>query len=365
MPGNSFGTLFQITSWGESHGPAIGVIIDGCPPKLPLTEKDIQQDLNRRRPGQSNITTSRKESDKVKILSGVFEGKTTGTSIALMIENEDQRSKDYSNIKNLFRPGHADLSWNLKYGIRDYRGGGRSSGRETVARVMAGAVAKKYLKAKEKTQIVGYTTQVGPISLTKSVNLSPKEFKQIESNPIRCTDPATAKKMENYILKAKANGDSVGGTVEIIVRNCPSALGEPVFDKLQADLGKALFSIATIKAVEFGAGKDVSTMKGSENNDIFVKKGKNITTKTNNAGGIYGGISIGTDLIIRLTVKPASSILKKQQTVDKKGHKTSIKVEGRHDACIIPRLIPVAESMIAITIMDHYLRQLAIKNGSL
>lgn len=365
MPGNTFGTLFRITSWGESHGPALGVVIDGCPPKMPLNEKDIQSELDKRRPGQSAIGTSRQEDDKIRILSGVFEGKTTGTPISMMIENTDQRSRDYSTIKNLYRPGHADYSWDLKYGIRDYRGGGRSSGRETVSRVMAGAIAKKYLKLKAKTQIIGYTTQVGPIKMTKPVTLSSATIKEIEKNTIRCPNPTLAKKMENYILKNKERGDSVGGIVEIVVKNCPASLGEPVFDKLQADLGKALFSIATVKAVEFGAGMDVTKMTGSENNDIMIKKGSQITTKTNHAGGIYGGISIGTDLIIRLAVKPASSIAKKQQTIDQKGHSTDIKVEGRHDACIIPRLIPVAQSMIAITLMDHFLRQLVIKHGSL
>jgi chorismate synthase len=359
MPGNTFGTLFKITTWGESHGPALGVVIDGCPPKLSITEKDIQKELDRRKPGQSAVGTARNEADKVRILSGVFEGFTTGTPIAMMIENSDHKSKDYSSIKNLYRPGHADLSWDLKYGIRDYKGGGRSSGRETVSRVMAGAIAKKYLLLKENTQITGHTTQVGNIKANKF------EQKEIEKNTIRCADRDAAKQMEKHILNVKKEGDSVGGIAEFIVHNCPAALGEPIFDKLQADLGKALFSIATVKAVEFGIGTDVADLKGSENNDILIKKGQKITTKTNNAGGIYGGISIGTDLIIRIAVKPASSIAKKQQTVNKVGAKTDIQIQGRHDACIIPRLIPVAESMIAITLLDHYLRQLAVQSGSL
>jgi len=354
MPGNTFGSLFRVTTWGESHGPALGAVVDGCPPKLPLSVKDIQTELNRRKPGQSKVGTSRKEEDNVEILSGVFEGKTTGTPISLLIKNKDQRSRDYSIIKHLYRPGHADLSFDLKYGIRDYRGGGRSSGRETASRVMAGAIAKKYLHLKEKTQIIGHTLQVGSIQATKF------DPKVIEKNPLRCADLTAAKKMEKLVLDIKKDGDSVGGIAEFLVKNVPKGLGEPVFDKLEADLGKALFSIGTVKGVEFGEGFNVTNLKGSDNNDqIVLKKGK-ITSKTNYAGGIYGGISIGTDIIIRVAVKPASSILKQQQTVSKTGKSAKIKVDGRHDACIIPRLIPVAESMIAITLMDHYLRQQTI-----
>lgn len=355
MPGNTFGTLFRVTTWGESHGPALGAVIDGCPPNLTLSEKDIQEELDRRRPGQSSVGTDRKEGDRVRILSGVFEGKTLGTPISLIIENKDQRSKDYSTIKNLYRPGHADYSWELKYGIRDYRGGGRSSGRETASRVMAGAIAKKYLQNEWKTKIIGHTVQVG--------ELKAATFKEstIEKNALRCADPKKAKEMEAYVLKTKNEGDSVGGIVEIIVKNTPPALGEPVFDKLQADLGKALFSIATVKGVEFGSGFEAALRKGSQNNDEFIAKNGKVSTKTNNAGGIFGGISIGTDLIIRIACKPASSILKKQQTINKTGKKTDIQVEGRHDACILPRFIPVAESMIALTLMDHVLRQKAIK----
>ncbi|HLG25882.1 MAG TPA: chorismate synthase [Candidatus Gracilibacteria bacterium] len=354
MAGNTIGKIFTVTTWGESHGPALGAVVDGCPPNFPLSEKDIQAELDRRRPGQSSVGTSRQEDDQVRILSGVFEGKTLGTPISLIIENKDQRSKDYSKIKDLYRPGHADYSWDLKYGIRDYRGGGRASGRETVSRVMAGAIARKYLKLKAKTEILGYSVQIGNI---KSQNFLKSE---IEKNPVRCADRTAAKKMEALILKAKDEGDSVGGIAEFRVANTPAALGEPVFDKLQADLAKALLSIATVKGIEFGSGFTVPSMRGSENNDEFVMRGGKISTRTNHAGGIYGGISIGTDLIIRLACKPASSILKKQETVDRKGKKSSIQVEGRHDACIIPRLIPVAESMIAMTLMDHLLRQKVI-----
>ncbi len=356
MPGNTFGTLFQITTWGESHGPALGVVVDGCPPGLTINESVMQKELNRRKPGQSYVGTSRKEQDRVEILSGIFEGKTTGTPISLMIRNQDQRSKDYSKIKDLYRPGHADLSFELKYGFRDYRGGGRSSGRETAARVMAGAIAKKYLKSAFKTKIIGHTKQVGEIASTRF------DEKNIEKNSLRCADAAISKKMENYVLNLKEKGDSCGGIAEFVIKNVPIGLGEPVFDKLQADLAKALFSIGTVKGVEFGKGFEVAKLKGSQNNDRLIKKGSKITTATNNAGGIYGGISIGTDIIIRVAVKPASSILKKQKSVTNKGKETTIKVEGRHDACIIPRLIPVAESMIAITLMDHYLRQKALNS---
>jgi len=355
MAGNSFGTLFKVTTWGESHGPAMGAIIDGCPSGFLLSVEDIQSELDRRKPGKGPASTSRTEEDQVKILSGVFEGKTLGTPISLIVENKDQQSKDYKALKNIYRPGHADLSWDLKYGIVDYRGGGRASGRETVSRVMAGAIAKKYLLAKAKTRIIGHAVQIGQIKA------STFKESEIEKNAVRCANAASAKKMEAYILQVKEEGDSVGGIAEFIIKNPPVALGEPVFDKLQADLGKALLSIATVKGIEFGSGFTVPSLKGSENNDEFVVKGSKISTKTDHAGGIYGGISIGTDIIIRLACKPASSISKEQKTVNKSGKKTSLKIEGRHDACILPRLIPVAESMIAITLMDHYLRQKATK----
>ena len=358
MAGNTFGKLFTVTTWGESHGPALGVVIDGCPPLLPLNAADIQAELDRRKPGQSAVGTARNESEKVEILSGIFEDKTTGAPISMLVRNTDQRSHDYSKIKDTYRPGHADLSFDLKYGIRDYRGGGRSSGRETVSRVMAGAIAKKYLYLKNKTRIIGHAAQIGSIKATKF------DVQEIEKNSVRCADKAAAKKMENYILEVKSQGDSVGGIAEFIIKNVPMALGEPVFDKLQADLAKALFSIATVKGVEFGSGFDVAAMRGSANNDQFLSsKNNKISTKTNHAGGIYGGISVGTDIIIRVASKPASSISIKQQTINKKGQKTAIQVEGRHDACILPRLIPVAESMIAITLIDHYLRQLINKKS--
>jgi chorismate synthase len=354
MSGNSFGKLFQITTWGESHGKALGVVIDGCPPNFPLSEKDINLELARRKPGRSKVGTSRKEEDKAQILSGVFEGKTTGTPISVIIQNKNQRSRDYDSIKNLYRPGHADLSYDLKYGIRDFRGGGRASGRETVGRVIAGAVAKKYLKAKEKSEIYGHTIQVGTIKAKRFLKA------EIEKNPLRCADPGAAKEMEKYILKVKSEADSVGGIAEIVVKNMPVGLGEPVFDKLEADIGKALLSIGAVKGVEFGAGFAAAEVKGSKNNDEITGKAGKITTKTNNAGGTLGGISIGTDLIIRIAVKPPASIGKEQKTIDKKGNIKKLFVKGRHDVCIVPRLIPVAESMVAIVLLDHYLRNLSI-----
>jgi chorismate synthase len=354
--GNTLGHLFRVTTFGESHGVALGCVIDGCPPKIPLSEKDVQRELDRRKPGQSAITTSRREGDKVKILSGVFEGKTLGTPIAMVVYNSDQRSGDYEKFKNVFRPGHADFVWEMKYGFRDYRGGGRSSGRETVSRVMAGAVGKKILAhALPKFKLYAYAKQIGPI-LGKKIDVN-----FIEKNLVRAADPLQAKKMEAYILKAKEDGDSVGGVVEIMVKGIPLGLGEPVFDKLNADLAKALVSIPTVKAVEFGAGFSVALKKGSEQNDPFTVRGGKIAILKNDAGGISGGISTGEDLIIRVTVKPPSSIMKTQRTATKQKTKVNIQVTGRHDPCIIPRFIPVAESMVTLVLADHYLRYRAIK----
>src|ERR1700679_760307 len=309
MAGNSFGQLFRITTFGESHGPAIGVVIDGVPPKLPLSEADIQVDLDRRRPGQSKITTQRKEADKAEILSGVFEGKTTGTPLAILIRNEDQRTKDYENIKDVFRPGHADFSYIAKYGIRDYRGGGRSSGRETACRVAAGAVAKKIL-AKHKVQIIVYTLAVGD---TYAQNI---DYKVIEQNPVRTADAKQASVMVAKIEEARKNGDSLGSILQCIVKNCPPGLGDPCFDKLNARLAQALMSIATVKGIEFGDGFGASQLTGSQNNDRFILKDKRVGTATNHSGGIMGGISTGEDIIIRMALKPPSSIAKLQKTLD-------------------------------------------------
>lgn len=354
MSGNTFGTLFRITTWGESHGSATGVVIDGCPSGLSITEAEIQKEVDRRRPQEgSKITTTRREKDQVHILSGVFEGKTTGTPISLMVNNEDTRSKDYSNIQDMYRPAHADYTYDLKYGFRDYRGGGRSSGRETLARVMAGSIAKKILKLKAKTIIFGHTIQVGEI---KSKTFLQSE---IEKNELRCADPIAAAKMQKFIEKLRfTEGDSVGAIIEIIIKNPPKGLGEPVFDKLEADLAKAMMSIGAVKAIEIGAGFAASAMKGSQNNDQMETKGGKVKFLTNNAGGILGGISTGEDIVIRLGIKPVPSISKKLKTITKSGKNAEIATLGRHDCCLAPRIIPVAESMAALVLADKWLQQM-------
>jgi len=352
MSGNTFGKLFRITTWGESHGKALGVIIDGCPPLIPITEEEIQREVNRRKPKAfSKISTTRKEDDHVHILSGIFEGKTTGTPISIIVENQDQKSKDYSKIKDIFRPGHADLTYELKYGIRDYRGGGRSSGRETIGRVIAGAIAKKFLKLKTKTEIFGHTIQIG--------NIKAKKFDRsfIEKNELRCADSEISKKMLKLAEKIRSERDSIGGIIEIIIKNPPIGIGEPVFNKLDAELAKAMMGIGAIKGVEIGAGFAVTEMKGSENNDqIKTEKGK-IKFLSNNHGGILGGISTGADIVIRLAVKPVPSIAKKQKTISKNLKNTVVEVLGRHDSCLAPRIIPVAEAMAAIVLTDQLLEQ--------
>lgn len=328
--GNTIGQIFRVTTFGESHGVALGCVIDGCPPKIPLTEKEIQAELDRRKPGQSNLTTPRQESDKVQILSGVFQGKTLGTPIAMVVFNEDARSSDYENLKNVFRAGHADEAWQTKYGFRDYRGGGRASGRETVARVMAGAVAKKILSFK-KIKIFAYAVQIGDVRAEKI------DLNFIEKNPLRTADKSASGKMEKAVFQALKAGDSVGGIIEILIKNAPTGLGEPVFDKLTANFAKALCSIPAVKGIEFGSGFSAASKLGSEQND----------SKKNHAGGILGGISNGDDIIIRIVVKPASSIRK-------------FGVLGRHDPCIVPRAIPVAEAMTAMVLADHLLRNKTI-----
>lgn len=324
MPGNTFGNLLKITTWGESHGPAIGVVIDGCPAGLKLTEKEIQKELDRRKPGQSKITTKRLEADKVEILSGVFKDKTTGTPISLMVRNTDKRSKDYEKIKNLYRPGHADYTYDAKYGFRDYRGGGRASARETASRVAAFAVVKKLIPK---------------IKITAKL-ISP-----------------TAKEIEAI----KKQGDSIGGLIECIIKNVPAGLGSPVFDKLDARLAQAMVSIPGVKGFEVGSGFVSSVMTGSENNDEFTTKNGKITTTTNNAGGILGGISNGMDIVFRVALKPTSSIAKKQMTVDNKGKKKTIEIKGRHDPCIAVRAVPIVEAMAGLVIADEYLIQKTIK----
>lgn len=356
MAGSSFGNLFTITTFGESHGRAIGVVIDGVKPNLDIDTKIIQKELDRRRPGQSSVTTSRNEADQVEILSGIFEGKTTGTPICMVIWNTDHRPEAYKRIKNVFRPGHAGYTYLAKYGIVDYRGGGRSSGRETAARVAAGGIARKLL-AEEGTMIFAYTRRVGSIE-AKETNLD-----QIEKNPVRCPDENAARRMERLISKVRDEGDSIGGVVEIVVKNPPVGLGEPVFDKLEADLAKALMSIGGVKGVEVGNGFAAAGMKGSENNDEIYseKRSGRIRTRTNNAGGIVGGISNGEDIVLRIAVKPPSSVKKQQETVTTSGKATTISVAGRHDPCTCPRVVPVAEAMVAITLLNHLHRQRSMR----
>ncbi len=349
MSGNTTGTLFRVTTWGESHGKATGVVVDGCPPNIPLSESDIQEELDRRKPGGHAASSPRREEDVAEILSGTFEGKTTGTPISIIIGNSDARSGDYSRIQDLFRPGHGDFTYFKKYGIRDYRGGGRASGRETAARVAAGAIAKKIL-AGEGIKTIAYTLELGGVRIeTISMN-------DIERNRLLCPDIKAAGAMEKMLEKARIKGDSLGGIVEIIVSGCPPGLGEPVFDKIDADLAKALMSIGTVKGVEIGAGFKVAGMTGSECNDPITREG----FATNNAGGILAGITNGENIVMRVACKPIASIEKTQQTVDIHGESTTLSVTGRHDVSVIPRIIPVCEAMTAIVIADHLLRQKAI-----
>ncbi len=348
MAGNTTGTIFKVTTWGESHGKAIGVVIDGCPPDIPLSESDIQEELNRRRPGRDQSSSPRKEEDTVEILSGTFEGKTTGTPISLMIRNRDVKSADYEQVKNLFRPGHGDITYFKKYGIRDYRGGGRASARETATRVAAGAIAKKII-AREGIEIIAYTRELGGIAAEQII------MEDIDRNSILCPDMNAAGKMETKLEEAKKMGDSIGGIVEILVRRCPSGLGEPAFDKIDADLARALMSIGTVKGVEIGAGFEAARMSGSECNDPITPEG----FATNNAGGILAGITNGDEIVIRVACKPISSIEKEQQTIDIQGRPATISIKGRHDVCVIPRIIPVCEAMVGIVLADHLLRQRA------
>ncbi len=346
MTGSSFGKTFNITTFGESHGKAIGVIIQGCPPGLNLTENIIQKELDKRKPGQGLSSTKRKEPDKAIITSGIFNNKTTGTSIMILIENKDADSKSYVKNKNLFRPGHGDITYYAKYGIRDYKGGGRASARETAARVAAGAVAQIILK-EYNIRIQAYTIELGGIQAEKF------DFDLVKSNYLQCPDLTASKKMEDRIASVKRDGDSLGGVVEILVSNPPAGLGEPVFDKLDADIAKALMSIGAVKGVEIGAGYDSARLKGSENNDQITNNG----FMTNNSGGILAGISNGDDIIARVSIKPIPSISKPLQTIDTKGNEVEIKTTGRHDISAIPRINPVCKAMMAITITDHLLRQ--------
>lgn len=354
MAGNTFGKAFKITTFGESHGKAIGVIIDGCPAGLPFDEEFVQNELARRRPGQSNIVTQRKESDTAQILSGVFEGKTTGTPLSMVIYNADARSKDYSHIATKYRPSHADFTYQQKYSIRDYRGGGRSSARETAARVAAGAVAKLFLKA-QGINIQGYVSQVGHI-LTKKT-YQELDFSNTETTPIRCPDLEVAEKMIDYIKEVRKDGDTIGGIVNAVVMGTPVGLGEPAFDKLHADLAKAMLSINACKGFEYGSGFSGVSMRGSAHNDIFYKEDKQIKTKTNYSGGIQGGISNGMDIYFRVAFKPVATIVSAQESVDEEGNKVEVVGKGRHDPCVVPRAVPIVEAMTALVLADHLLRQ--------
>lgn len=341
MNSNSYGEFFKITTFGESHGEGVGVVIDNCPAGMPLCEEDIQVELDRRKPGMSKISTMRKEDDKAEILSGIFEGKTTGTPIAILVRNSNQRSKDYDDIKDLFRPGHADYTYYHKYGIRDYRGGGRASARETIGRVAAGAVAKKILKTKG-IDIFGYTIQISNI---KAENFN-RDF--IEQNPVRTADEKAYPLMEEAILNAKMSKDSVGGIIEVCIKNMPCGIGEPIFDRLNARLAYGIMSIPAVKGIEFGAGFNAALLKGSENNDEITPNG----FLSNNAGGTLGGISSGQDIVFRFAVKPTSSILIEKQTVNKNNEPVKIITKGRHDPCVAPRAVVIAESMAALTVVD-------------
>jgi chorismate synthase len=360
MSGNSFGQLFRITTAGESHGPGNVVIIDGVPAGLELSVDDIQPDLDRRRPGQSKVTTQRKEADSPEILAGVFEGKTTGTSLAILIRNEDQRSRDYADIKDKYRPGHADYTFDAKYGFRDYRGGGRSSARETNVRVAAGAVAKKLLNQLHGVRIVGYVKQIGRIAVDIE-DPTTVTLEQVESNIVRCPDPQVAEHMIELIEEVRKEQDSIGGISEIVATNVPAGWGEPVFDKLKADLGKAMFTLPAVTGVEYGAGFGVATARGSQNNDTFTTLDGRITTKSNRHGGMLGGISSGLPLVLRCAVKPTSSLSREQETVTRTGEATTISTKGRHDPCLLPRFVPMAEAMVAIVLADHCLRQRATR----
>ncbi len=354
MTGNSFGKAFTISTFGESHGKAIGVVIDGCPAGLTIDEAFVQSELNRRRPGQSNIVTQRDERDTAEILSGVFEGKSTGMPIMLLIKNEDARSKDYSHIATKFRPSHADFTYQVKYGLRDYRGGGRSSARETAARVAAGAVAKLFLQ-QHGVRIYGYVSQVGELKINKPYQ--ELDFSQTETTPVRCPDLEVAEKMIALIKQVRKEGDTIGGIVECVIQGCPVGLGEPVFDKLHADLGKAMLSINACKGFEYGSGFEGVKMRGSAHNDIFVNEAGNIKTQSNHSGGVQGGISNGMDIYFKVAFKPVATIVPAQDSVDEEGNYAEIVGKGRHDPCVLPRAVPIVEAMAALVLADHFIRQ--------
>lgn len=352
--GNTFGQMFRVTTWGESHGNAVGVVIDGCPPKVSLTIADIQRDLDRRRPGQSEISTQRKEPDKAEILSGLFDGLTLGTPIMVGVWNEDARSKDYEHMRSLFRPSHADYTYQAKYGIRNWKGGGRASARETIGRVAAGAVAKKILSQEYGIEIVGYVKQIW--NIVAEVNPNTVSFEDVESSIVRCPDLDVARNMIDRIKITRKDGDSLGGVVEVVARGVPPGLGDPVFDKLEADLGKGILSIPACKGFEVGSGFNGVKMTGYEHNDPFYSDQNRIMTRTNWSGGIQGGISNGENVIIRAAFKPPATIMKAQETVDENGNPTTIEGRGRHDPCVLPRAVPIVEAMTGLVLLDHVLR---------
>ena len=347
MAGNTYGTIFKLCTFGESHGKAIGGVIDGCPAGIELDLNAIQHDLNRRKPGQSAIVTQRKEPDEVEFFSGIFDGKTTGTPIGFAIHNTNQKSKDYSHIKDSYRPSHADYVYDEKYGIRDYRGGGRSSARETASRVVAGAIAKQFLNP---LSINAYVSAVGKIKL--EANPSKVDLSEIENNPVRCPDPIKALEMEEYIKQIRKEGDTIGGIVTCVIKNIPVGLGEPVFDKLHAELGKAMLSINAVKGFEYGSGFNGTTMKGSGHNDLFNTDG---STKTNKSGGIQGGITNGMDIYFNVAFKPVATIMQKQETINSKGDSVEMQGKGRHDPCVVPRAVPIVEAMAALVLADFKL----------
>ncbi len=353
MAGNTFGNLFKLSTFGESHGVAIGGVLDGCPPGIELDLDAIQNELNRRKPGQSAIVTQRKEPDTVAFFSGIFEGKTTGTPIGFAIHNTNQKSGDYSHIKDSYRPSHADYVYDQKYGVRDYRGGGRSSARETASRVVAGAIAKQFLSS---IKINAFVSQVGDLRLAK--DYKDLDFSLIESNPVRCPDLETASKMENYIKEVRKEGDTIGGIITCVIQNVPIGLGEPVFDKLHAELGKAMLSINAVKGFEFGSGFDGIKMRGSEHNDQYNPDG---STKTNYSGGIQGGISNGMDIYFNVAFKPVATVIQPYDTIDKDGNMVTTKGKGRHDPCVVPRAVPIVEAMAALVLADYTLLNRTIK----
>lgn len=357
MAGNTFGHLFRITTFGESHGGMVGAVVDGCPPGLEISEGEIQIELDRRKPGQSPITSPRKEEDEIKIMSGLFEGKTTGTPILLLAYNKDIRPEDYQEMKDLFRPGHADFTYTKKYGFRDWHGSGRASARETLARVAAGAIARKYLREKLRVEFISFVEKIGDIKT--NIDFNQVTMEQIESSIVRCPDQAVAEKMIKLIERVREEGDSIGGVIRGVIKNVPIGLGEPVFDKLSADLAKAMVSINAVKGFEIGSGFEGVKMRGSEHNDPFFKRDGKITMKTNYAGGILGGISSGETIYFRVGFKPVSTISKMQETVDIDGNQTSLEAAGRHDPCVLPRAVPIVDAMAALVIMDHYLRHKA------